>query len=461
MLNEKAGIFLIYLILGCISSPVYASNRPEIRDMGFDPISIQDNSQQSKSPEVRDYVRESRKSTVIEDKGYVESSATLKGNVTELNAIVGKSQMIRFDEAVKRISITNPALADLVMLSPGEMLINGKAPGVTSLIIWGESGNDPIFFDLSVKNDPSLFLNAVKAIIPNEKVDLKFTNDTNVILSGTVSSTIKRDKIKSLAETYGFKLVDLSETSLSQVLIEVKIAEASRNFTKILNTNFANGTQMIDTMKSSAKYITSSIVPETINKSGSGALFSSSLNGYIYLPNQQFSAVLSAAESKGFMKVLAEPKLMSSSGNKASFNAGQQVPVPSSIGEGGNVAYDLKDVGINVDFTPTILENTGKILLNINSEVSEIDSTLSKDTTYGFKTRKANTTVELKDGQTLVIAGLIKKKDDQSSSQMPWIGDIPIIGKFFRNSQTLKEDTELIIIVTPHIIAQDKPVEGV
>ena len=458
MLNKKTRILLIYLILGCISCQAYASNRPEIRGMEFNPISIQDNSQQSKSPEVRNYINETQKSTVTES-----SSATLRGGVTELNAIVEKSQLIRFDEAVKRISITNPAFADLVLLSPREILINGKAPGVTSLIIWGESGNDPVFFDLSVKNDPSLFLNAVKAIIPNEKVDLKFTNDTNVILSGTVSSTIKRDKIKSLAETYGFKLVDLSETSLSQVIIEVKIAEASRNFTKVLNSNLAMGSQMQDALKASAKYVGSSIIPEALNKAGSGGMFNSSLNGYIYLPDHKISAMITAAETKGFMKVLAEPKLMSSSGNKASFNAGQQVPVPSGVGEGGNVGYELKDIGISVDFTPTILENTGKILLNINSEVSEIDSDISnaETSTYGFKTRKANTTVELKDGQTLVIAGLIRKKDNQSSSQIPSLGDIPVIGKFFRYSTNSKEDTELLIIVTPHIVAQDKPVEGV
>jgi len=446
---------LISLILGWSAFPVFAANLPDIRGLNNDPVKIQTgtDSQYMQAKEIIDTNKQPSHTKLI-----LRKKTTLRGNVSEMTAVVGKSQLIRFDEPVKRISLTNPALADLVLISPKEMLLNGKAAGLTSLIIWGIKG-DPAFFNLYVKNDSSQFLNALKATLPNENLDLKFTNDSNVVLSGKVSSAIVRDQVKNLAQAYGLKLVDLSESPVPQVMIEVKVAEASRSFVKNLGTSYALGKLSSNSL--------SSINAETMSGYGQAADFLGSLNGIRLLSHQgDLTALLNVAEQKGQVKVLAEPKLLSTNGNKASFNAGQQIPYPSSIDRNGNIAYEYKNVGVIVSFTPTIMEKSGRISLNISPEVSQIDSSsaIKVDNSivvYGIKTRKADTTVELNNGQTLIMAGLLQRNDNSVRSQIPIFGSIPIIGQLFRSDEYRKDETELLIFVTPRIIQPDNKVDGV
>ncbi len=380
------------------------------------------------------------------------ASPSIVGGVSKLMTTVGKSQFVRFDEPVTRISITNPELADVVLLSPKELLVNGKESGSTSLLIWGDS-EDPVFIDLIIEKDSSSFLNAVQAIAPNEKLDLKFT-DKSVILSGKVSSSLISEKIKSIAKAFELEFIDVSESPTPQVLLEVKVVEASRSFAKNLAKSFSLGND--------AKFYT---FGNTINgayaaaakgKAGAGVRFEGgSLNAFTW--RSSLTTALSSAESEGLVKILAEPKLVTTNKNKASFNSGLQVPVPASIGEGGNIAYDFKDTGVNVAFTPTILEKSKRISLNIQPEVNEIDSgatIVRQDGTkvFGFKSRKAETTVELNNGQTLVIAGLIEKTNNRTNTKHPILGSIPIIGKAFDSYEISKYETELLIFVTPKII---------
>lgn len=456
---KKIKIFVLILqILGWMTYPALASKLPNIRGLNNDPISIQ-----NKSEPLNDL--SSLRGTIDADKQLsntrlnLKKKSTLKGNVTELTAIVGKSQLIRFDESVKRISLTNPALADLVLISPTEMLLNGKSAGLTSLIVWGQKG-DPAFFNLYVKNDASQFLSAVRTTLPGENLDFKFTNDSNVVLSGRVSSAIVKEQVKSLAQAYGLKLVDVSESPVPQVMIEVRVAEASRSFTKTLGSNFAFG-------KLSPTFLDDNFKIVTNGAYGSAADFKGGLNGLrVIMHKEDITSVLNLAEQKGFVKILAEPKLVATNGNKASFNAGQQIPFPSSIDRSGNVAYSFKDVGVNVSFTPTIMEKSGRISLNIAPEVSEIDASASIKvnsdvTVYGIKTRKADTTVELTDGQTLIMAGLLQRTDNSVKSQIPLLGGIPVIGQLFRSDEFRKGETELLIFVTPRIIRSDNRVDGV
>ncbi|MEI7474030.1 MAG: pilus assembly protein N-terminal domain-containing protein [bacterium] len=444
--NIIFGLLSIALLFSC-SQSVNADAAPQLREMNLSPLSIDD--------------KASRK---ISDTFFTPTekvNADLKGSISEMTAFVGKSQLIRFNEPVKRISLTNPSLADIIMLSPNELLLNGKTAGLTSLIIWGETG-EPVFFDLNIKNDPTILLKAVRSVYPNEKVDLKFTNSENVILAGNVSSSIVRDKIKSITEAYGYKFVDLSECKTPQIVLEVKVTEAARSFTKIISSSFA--------LSRYADNFTFGVIPSAataISGNQYGMSFepdiSKGLRGFGF-NSQSVSTALSMAEQKGLVKILAEPKLVSTNGNKASFNAGYQVPVPSGIGEGGNVSYEYKDTGVNVTFTPTIQPESKLISLNIIPEVSEIDSTVTvtnqNSKIYGFKTRKAETTVQLMDGQTLVIAGLLKRTDNSSKDQIPTLGDIPIIGNFFKRSDIRKDETELLIFVTPRIIDSNVSGEG-
>ncbi|MFH0703303.1 MAG: pilus assembly protein N-terminal domain-containing protein [bacterium] len=397
-----------------------------------------------------------KKKSFQKSESYSGSSATLRGGISELVAFVGKSQLIRFDEPIKRLSITSPALADIILLSPQEMLLNGKSTGVTSLIIWGETG-DPVFFDLNVKNDPALVLNAIKSITPNENLNLKFMGNS-IILSGKVSSILKTNKIKSLVEAYGFKLVDLAESLTPQVVLEIKVAEASRSFTKGFSGNYGYSDMASSFPGNFNIQNTNPLEP------GYGGTFSGSSSGiqfFVHRPNDKpylsISSVYTAAESRGLIKTLAEPKLVAAHGSSASFNAGKELPVPSGTTENGSVTFEYKNVGVNVEFKPIVLEETNRILLDISPEVSEPDSSTALGqvggiSIYGFKTRKAKTTVELNDGQTLVIAGLLQRSDASNKTLIPIMGDIPIIGKLFSSNNFNKGETELVIFVTPRII---------
>jgi pilus assembly protein CpaC len=455
------GLVILSLTFGiqvCISQTL-----PKIRDVAVNPIDIQNNNYLNKDYNASQKNNIQAKSNykaaeINQDEIYSKAEASLKKGGTDLSALVGRSHLIRFDIPVKRISITNPALADLMMLSPKELLLNGKAAGITSLIIWGEKG-DPVFFDLVVKNDATTLLNAVKALTPNENINVKFTDDLNAIFSGKMSSVITKEKLKNITLAYGYKFVDLIEAPTPQVVLEVKVAEASRAFTKNFKANFAVGSYS-DTFKFG-------VIPDSAKGPAQGSTFDGTLNGIkSFFVRGDFTAVLTAAEQKGIVKVLAEPKLVSTHGNKASFNAGQEVPVPTGVDQNGNLSYEYKNIGVSIAFTPVIQEKSQRILLNIVPEVSEIDSTTTVtqnngSVIYGFKTRKAETTVDLKSGQTIVIAGLFQRSDNNTKTQIPLMGDIPIIGKLFGSSEYKKGETELMIFVTPKIIDSNSLSNGV
>ncbi|OGH96399.1 MAG: hypothetical protein A2104_02855 [Candidatus Melainabacteria bacterium GWF2_32_7] len=406
---------------------------------------------------------------------YSESKATLSGGVSQLISIVGKSQLVRLDEPVKRISIADPKFADVIMLSKKELLINGRTAGLTSLIIWGEKG-DPVFFDLNVKNDTTALLLALKDIAPDEDIDIKFTSTqgqnatggqapANAVFSGKISSTIKKEKIKSLVTAYGFNFVDLAESPTPQVVLEIKVAEANRNLTRNKSVGVTSGGKFLNPLNSQFKKPFKYL---EISNSLGGNIGPGIKLSNIYLPILNTTNSISLNESEGMIKILAEPKLVAINKQEASFNAGQQVPVPTGVdAQSGQITYEYKDVGVNLKFTPDILEESGKIQLKINPEVNEIDTTITVSqpngiVIYGIRTRRVNTTVELNDGETLIIAGLIQKNSTVSSrSQAPFLSDIPILGVLFSSKEFRKGETELMIFVTPKIIKSDNLVNGV
>lgn len=386
------------------------------------------------------------------------SQMVVKNSGTDRNqklvSIVGKSQILKFDQGIKRVSIANPEIADIVVISPKQLVINGKKAGATSLVFWN-SANVPSFYNLTVQQDSDAFIQAVNYIAPNEDVSILF-NDTGAVLSGHVSSTGVKEKIKDLAKAYNVSLTDLSESPTKQVLLEVKVVEASKNFTRNLSSTIvANNLALpIDPKNIFAGALPNGGIPTGFNlidiRSGMKYLWSSS--------DGKIAAQFSASEKKGDIKVLAEPKLLAVNGETASFNVGNEVPVPSSVGQYGNVAYSFKKTGVLLNFTPTILEESGRIKLQLTPEVSEIDRSVGVVTgndalvVPGFKTRKVETTVELQDGETLVIAGLLNTTSSKNRSQVPILGDIPILGFLFRSTEDSKNDGELMIFITPHIV---------
>ncbi|MBQ2870756.1 pilus assembly protein N-terminal domain-containing protein [bacterium] len=386
----------------------------------------------------------------------VKISTEVKDKNEKLYAIVGKSQLLKFDEPVTRVSITEPQYADIVLLSSQELLLNGKKSGRTSLIFWG-TNNQPAFFNLIVQQDADAFLQAVEEIAPNENANLIFTDD-GVILSGHISSTATKEKIKNLAQAYNFNLVDMSESPTKQVLLEVKITEASRNFTNELASQFSFG--------QGTPYFVNNVLGRPSGGNISQGSFDGTLNGFQYIfanNSSKLAFSLRAGEKNGTIKVLAEPKLLALDNAEASFNVGNEVPVPSGIGQYGQVSYQFKNTGVILNFKPQILEKSNRVILKLSPEVSEVDDSLAIQQQGGgripgFKTRKVDTTVELGDGETLIIAGLLKQTSSKSRTKVPWISNIPVLGLLFTNMADTKDDTELVIFITPKIVEMDSRV---
>jgi pilus assembly protein CpaC len=440
----------LILIALSITSAAFADDIPKIRELPSNPVPV--NNQTFKKEITK---KLERSLTVTETK----KTTQLKGGISELKAIVGKSQLIKFDEPVKRVSITDPALADLVIISPKEMLINGKEGGETSLIIWGTSG-DPVMFNLFIQNDSINFVKEVKKIAPNDDVKVNFVNSGDqksmkVAISGRISSTITRDKIKELAKAYGYTLVDNSESLTPQIMLEVKIVEIKKTITK------TNGTKPSLTLKNNQKLIDLKSLKYNLNINSAGTY-----SGVLSQPDSSLQLALSASEEEGTARILAEPRLMSINGQAATFTSSDQIPVVSGRDEYGGLIIEYKNVGINVTFTPTILEESGRILLDIKPDISDYaadtTTTIEGFPLYIITTRSTSSKVEVEDKQTIVIGGLIRKKADMTKTKTPYIGHLPIIGNLLSSYTGAKNtDTELMIFVTPTIIKPDDVVNGV
>lgn len=368
-----------------------------------------------------------------------------KDNNEKLYAVVGKTQLIKFDEPVKRISLTDPSLADLVLLSPKELLLNGKKSGRTSLLFWGSS-EKPVFFNMVVQQDTDAVIQAIEQVAPNENVKYTFTDD-GMIMSGKISSTAVKKNIEEVVKAYGVKMLDLTESPTKQVLLEVKIAEASRTFTNTLISQFSVGQDTV----------TKSGLPIGAIRDGGNTTFDGSTTNFLFSSlSSNIAWQLQAAETKGLVKILAEPKLLAIDGQAGSFNVGNQIPYPSSAGMSSQVAYSFKDTGVILNFTPTIMEKSNRVILKLSPEISEVDASITSVAGIpGIKTRKVDTTVELADGETLIIAGLLSHNTQNSNTQVPGLGNIPGLGLLFSNFYRDRKDTEVVIFITPKIIDAD------
>lgn len=385
------------------------------------------------------------------------SQNTISDNNKKLYGMVGKSQILNFDTGIKRVSIADPNIADVVVVSPQQLIVNGKKTGSTSLIFWGKNSASPVFYNLIVQQDADSFLEAVNMIAPNEDITIIF-NNSGAVMSGFISSASIREQIQNLAKAYEVNLTDLTESPTKQVLLEVRVTEASKNFTRDLGVELGLGN-------------TSGVVNEALSnminanpgKAGISQVFSSSgLSYYLFDRSSKISMAIQASEQKGNIKILAEPKLLAVNNEEARFNVGNEVPIPSEIDESGNISYTLKETGVILKFKPEIMEKTGRVRLKLSPEVSEIDRSagivISSGANNvfaqvpGFKTRKVDTTVELMDGETLVIAGLLTNNTSKNKTQVPLLGNIPVLGVLFRNSNDVTNDSELVIFITPKIV---------
>lgn len=411
-------------------------------------------------------------------------SNTLQGGVSTLRVTRGRSQIIKFAQPITRVSISDPTLADLVPLAPDQIMINGKQRGVTSLIVWDENGQEGMF-DLFVGNDTSELIDAVKALAPNEDVDIRITDDS-FILIGKVSSAIIVDEIRKVAAAYGYRdenFINLTESPVPQVALEVRIAEAQRGTIRNLKKGFAVRAKQLAFQQLAQPFVAPS--DNTIQAfPNPAALENKDLNGIIvpygdlgnndfnnstgnffgrFLPtignNKQFQTEWEFLETDGRVRTLAEPTLVATHGRTASFLAGGEIPFLSGTDQNGNAIIEFKEFGVKLDFTPWIAMRSGRVELKVSPEVSSQDQSNCLITAAGqvcglFK-RRTETTVELRDGETLLISGILSREEQNNIAKIPFIGDVPILGSFFRNADMSKNEQELVIVVTPHIVGQD------
>lgn len=376
-----------------------------------------------------------------------------------LQLVSGKSIVLHSDTSVTRISIANPDVADFKLLSPNEIYITAKAAGTTNLTMWRNNRVSAIF-DLDVVYDISRFKQQLEQILPDENdLRVNFSNDS-ITLSGKVSNATNLSQALSLAKAFAPEgnIQNLIQVGgVHQVMLEIRVAEMSKSLTKRLGINLAY-TRGDDFAVSTLGGL-SQVVKATdavLGSDGVGFAFSPAVSALFRfgVGSATWTGFLDALREDGLVKILAEPTLITLSGQTANFLAGGEFPVPVPQGL-GTVAIEYKPFGVGLVFTPTVLSKN-KINLQVSPEVSELDFTnalvLQGYTIPGIRTRRMSTTIELGDGQSFAIAGLLRESVRTINSKYPLLGDIPILGALFQSKEFQKEESELIIIATPHLV---------
>ena len=388
-----------------------------------------------------------------------------QGSPTDLTLTVGKSMIIDSALPLERISVGLGDIAESTAISPRELLLSGKTPGVTSLIIWQEGGSRR-FFDITVVASSNLTDRRIEGTqreidkeLPGQNVNLSFENET-LFLRGTVKDMTSVDRAVSIASTLG-KIVNLLYVDVpppeAQILLRVKFASVDRSLTTTLGLNILS-TGATNTIGSTG---TGEFPGPTVSSIQSGvpvaATLADALNLFFFRSDLNLAATIEALEVKGLLQVLSEPNLVTENGKPASFLAGGEFPFPSVSAGGGVpvVSIQFREYGVRLTFTPTITPR-GTIHLEVAPEVSALDFadglTISGFSVPALTTRKISTQVELGEGQSFAIGGLLDNRTTDTFEKIPFIGDIPILGKLFQSKSTSKTNTELIVIVTPELV---------
>jgi pilus assembly protein CpaC len=354
---------------------------------------------------------------------------------------MNRAVVVESDMLFAELSVANPAIADIATLSERTVYVLGRAPGRTTLTLLGPNGRLISNVEVQVTPDIAEVKERLQQLLPSERIDVRTAND-GIVLSGTVSSAQKLDQALELANRYApdavLNLMDVG--GVQQVQLKVRFAEMSRSVTKELGARFtANGSDAGFTGSDTG--ITGSQGAFSLNF-GAGSV--------------NFELLLEALESKGVVRTLAEPNLTALSGKTTTFLAGGEVPIPVLEAE-GNVGIEFRPFGVELAFTPTVIDGD-VINLELTSSVSSVDTTVSQTidggfSVDGFSSRSTSSTVELRDGQSFAIAGILQDDFSDSVGQVPLLGDLPILGALFRSARFTREQTELVIIVTAHLVA--------
>jgi len=384
-----------------------------------------------------------------------------------LRVMVGKSLLINTTERLKRVSVTDPSIADPQVVSPTQILIHGRAPGEVSLLIWDELERSRSF-DLRVDVDVSAAAEEEKRVFPDEQI-MVTPSRSAIVLSGHVSDEDTAKRAGMIAEAYSRNVVNVltyGPVGAQEVLLEVKFAEVDRSALTQLGVNFfstgaANTIGTITTGQYGGfgpQQVTQTTPQSVTSPTTANQTISNILNLFVFRPDIHLGAVIQALQDKNVLQILAEPNLIAVNGKEASFLAGGEFPFPIvQPGQGFTaVTIQFKEFGVKLKFTP-LIEPNGNIHLRVVPEVSTLDFanalTISGFTIPALSTRRADTEFELQDGQSFVIAGLMDNRVTNIVNKIPGLGDIPILGNFFKSKSAQKSNTELMVLCTARRIS--------
>jgi pilus assembly protein CpaC len=389
------------------------------------------------------------------------TAAELQAQNAPLVVTVGKSLVLDNAMNIQRISLANGDLAEAVAVNPREVLINGKMAGETSLVIW-QQGGPRLLFDLTVRANTSK-LESVRAQLakelPGQDVNV-YLEGENVFVHGTATDMLSADRAVAIATTLG-KPVNLlhviTPAEEPQILLKVRFADVDRTFSSSLGFNLFS----LGATNTIGGTTTQQFAPAVIGIPGGGApptaTLSNALNVFLFRPDLNLGATIEALESKNLLQILAEPNVMALNGKSASFISGGEFPVPVVQGGAnvGAVTIQFHEFGVKINFLPTITPR-GSIRLQVAPEVSSLDYSnavvLNGFTVPAIATRKVQTEIELENGQTFAIAGLLNNNFNETIDKIPGLGNIPLLGKLFTSRVLSKSNSELLVMVTPELV---------
>jgi pilus assembly protein CpaC len=399
---------------------------------------------------------------------------------SSVRLLVGRSTLVDVGAPISRVSLTSADVADALVTSPNQLLVHGKVPGSISMFVWNRGGSVKRY-EIVVQRDLAALGEQMKTLFPGEAIQVH-SNGKQVVLSGNVSRKEIAEKAIAVAGGYVDKkedvvtlLVSQPGPGSSQVLLRVRFAEVSRNaLTELGASFFTSPTGIKNTV---GRATTQQFAAPTFSDlawtkengdfgspvtSAEGKLnFSDFLNLFFLNQKYDLGVVIKAMQQRGLFQSLAEPNLVAESGKEASFLAGGEIPIPIAQGSGANLAISVqyKEYGVRLNFTPTV--NGDRVHLKVKPEVSTLDFGNSV-VMNGFRipalsTRRTETEIELRNGQTFAIAGLLSNQMQSTMQKIPGIGDIPILGLLFRSKAAQKNQTELVVMITPEILPPDSP----
>jgi len=397
--------------------------------------------------------------------------------VQDLRLTVGKGELLQFGREVTKLSISEPAIADAVVVSPKDIVVNAKGVGKTTLLVW-EEGSSPARYEITVTLDLSDVEKELAAAFPDQKIQVAGTPE-KLVLTGEVKTADEAKRAVGIVAPRAKEVVNMLHVPAlpprkpRQILLQVKFASIDRTALSAVGFNFFSrndktlgslSTQQFGNPRfSQLQFEDQDFANSTIN-------LTDILNIFAFRPDLNIGATLKLLQARNLLEVLAEPNLIVLEGKEASFLAGGEFPFPvvSSTGTGGAippvVTIRFKEFGVRLNFAPAVLEDD-TIQMKVSPEVSSLDFA-NAVSIQGFpipaiNTRRADTEVQLKEGESFAIAGLIDNRVVQSLNRIRGLGDIPIIGRLFRSSQTNKTNNELLVVVTPHLVKPLPPGETV